>query len=328
MATPKLYTQLPGRGMRRAIAIAATRCRLWLGPDHLLAVDATTASEEYRRFYFRDIEAFVIRRTRGRAIANSILLFLALITVGPLLYFGRTEGSAGWLGAAMGFGALWTVLALINTLRGATCETKVRTAVQLEQLPSLGRLPIARKVLARLAPLITEAQGAATLEELSTAPWMSADAERGPAELRHEKSGVHYGLFAVLLADAVSTAVAYGFFRTAAATTMTISTISTLAGFLLCVFALIRQSGSDLPFAVRTITKSAFVFYLLSFAAGFAFTIIYAVRHPGEQVRTGLEIVNEPGFHTLAMTAAGVSAVIGIAGFVALRAPRRSRQDA
>jgi hypothetical protein len=328
-AAPKLYTRLPGRGIRRAIfAVAATRCGLWLGPDHLLAVDATTASEEYRRFYFRDIEAFVIRRTRGRASSNWILLVLALVTVGPLLVFWRTEGSTGWMVGALVLGAFWAALALLNTLRGATCETKIRTAVQLEHLPSLNRLPVARRVLARIVPIITDAQGAATPDELYSAPWMSADSARHPALLRHEKGHLHYGLFALLLTDAVSTAIAYGVSHGAVAASVAISTVATLLGFVLCIFALIRQGDSDLPDAVRLITRSALALYILSFGAGFTFSIIYAVRHPGQQVQTGLEIINEPGFQTIAMISAGLAAVIGVAGIVAMRAPRRTNPTA
>lgn len=328
MASPKLYTRLPGRGIRRAIfAVAATRCRLWLGPDHLLAVDATTASEEYRRFYYRDIEAFVIRRTGGRAMVNWVLLAVALISIGPLLYMWRAQGSAGWAIAAICLGSLWLLLALINTLRGAMCETKVRTAVQFEHLPSLGRLPAARKVLARLAPFISEAQGAATPEELAAAVWITGEDGPRPA-LRHERGHIHYAMFGTLLADGVLTFVAYGFFRAALQSFVPVSTLLTLTSFLLCIAALVRQSGTDLPTAPRAVTFSALGFNILGFATSFIFGILYAARHPGEQVRTGLEFVDEPGFQTVVLIAGVISAVIGLAGLAAMRAPRRPQPAA
>ena len=322
---PNSYVKLPGRGMRRAVlAVSTTRCRLWLGADHLLAVDSTTASEEYRRFYFRDIEAFVVRQTARRQVANWIFLFLALVSAAPLLYAWRTIASVGWLVGAVAAGAFWLILALVNTLRGPTVETKVRTAVHLEQLPSLNRLPVARRVLARLAPLITAAQGEATPEELSSAPWMTPETVRRATEpeFRQEKSTLYHVLFGLLVGDAVSTAVAYGFFASANAAIALISTLTTLIGFLLCVTAVMRQGESDLPGAVRVVTKSALIFYILSFVAGFVFTITYTISHPGQQVLTGAEIMDEPGFQTVAMIAAGISAVLGIAGFLAMRVPR------
>ena len=211
--TPNPYTKLPGRGLRRvAVAISATRCRLWLAADHLLAVDFTIASEDYRRFYFRDIEAFVIRRTARRQVWNWVFLVLILLTAGPFsIGVAHRRASGGFLIAALSIAAFWLAFILINTLRGATCQTHIRTAVQFEQLPSLGRLPVARKVLARLQPLIVAAQGAATPEELAAAPWMAAvQAKRRLAARRSgDKGRLHSALFALLIAEAILTGVFY-----------------------------------------------------------------------------------------------------------------------
>jgi hypothetical protein len=169
------YTKLPGRGLRRtAFGVTATRCRLWLGTDHLLAVDFTVATEEYRRFYFRDIEAFVIRQTKSRAISNWVLGVLLALTAGPFLIVWYSDRTTGLLVASISIAIFWSIFIAINTLRGATCQTHIRTAAQTEFLPTLGRLPVARKVLVRLQPLIVAAQGQATLEELAAAPWMGA----------------------------------------------------------------------------------------------------------------------------------------------------------
>jgi hypothetical protein len=169
------YKKLPGRGMRSSFGfIGVTRCSLWLGEDHLLAVDATIGSEEYRRFYFRDIEAFIIRRTAKRQIVNWVLTALALLTAGPFLLAWSSDRSAGPLVGAIGCALFWLLFILINTLRGATCQTHIRTAAQVEELPSLNRVPVARKTLARMQPQIISAQGHATPEELVAAPWIAA----------------------------------------------------------------------------------------------------------------------------------------------------------
>ena len=93
--TAHRYQKLPGRGLRYAFGVTATRCRLWLGDDHLLAVDSTLINEEYRRFYFCDIEAFIIRQTARRQIINWVFVVLALITASPFLIAWNSERTAG-----------------------------------------------------------------------------------------------------------------------------------------------------------------------------------------------------------------------------------------
>jgi hypothetical protein len=155
------YKKLPGTGLRRVgfISLAASRSRLYLGTDHLLSADSMYGSETYKRFYFRDIQAFTVRRTPWGLV--SVLIFGGLLGLSAL----------GLLSAdpvTFGFGTVFTVLFslfflafLIQQLvRGGTCRTWVQTAVQTEELPSLNRVNTSRKVLARLQPLILAAQPA------------------------------------------------------------------------------------------------------------------------------------------------------------------------
>ena len=62
------YRKLPGIGRD-----VATYSRLYLGPGHLLVVNSTGFTESYKRFYFQDIQAIVLCRTRSRLIWNIIL---------------------------------------------------------------------------------------------------------------------------------------------------------------------------------------------------------------------------------------------------------------
>ena len=325
-ATANPYIKLPGRGLRRvAVAVSATRCRLWLAPDHLLAVDFTVASEDYRRFYFRDIEAFVLRRTAVRQVWNWVFLVLALLTAGPFLIGWRGEGSGGLLIAALSIAAFWLAFILINTLRGPTCETHIRTAVQFEQLPSLGRLPVARKVLARLQPLIVAAQGAATPEELDAAPWTAADpakAAEARRPIRTDKGNLHSALFGLLIVEAILTAVFYVIYQQALSTA---GMLAMLGGFIVCVVALMRQAATDLSNGVRLFAKWALGYYILKCIIGFIYTMIFAVSHPGTPVITGLEIVGEPGFAIVSLASVGIGAIIGLAGLTQVLAHRRSR---
>jgi hypothetical protein len=141
------------RGKSFLTALRAPRQSLWIGEDHLLSVDSASYSEEYKRFYFRDIQAVFICPTGRRAVWNGILAALLIM---HLLVFG-------WFGApAVILAIVAVVLAIpliINNLFGPACRVYLRTAVQVEELPSLSRLPRARRVLDRIRPLITAVQG-------------------------------------------------------------------------------------------------------------------------------------------------------------------------
>ncbi len=327
MATePISYIKLPGRGLRRAIAaISATRCRLWLGPDHLLAVDSTIASESYRRFYFRDIEGFVTRRTAGRQVWNWALFAAVLITAGPFVAFWYTSGeSTVPLAEAAVIAAFWLVFILINTFRGPTCQTHVRTAVQLEQLPSLSRLPVALKVLEIVRPSIEEAQGRLTEEEYLAAPWVAPDhaavARFGPvkpttAPVTRASTKPHAFLISLLLAEAVLAGLAFALRKEPL---FALGMIVTLCGFIACIVALVRQAGRTLPSGLRTLPKIALAFYILEMIAGFVFTVMFSVNHVGTPVLTGLEIIGEPGFPEVSLVSGIIAGVLGLVGLALL----------
>lgn len=135
---------------------ALARHRLWEGPDHLLMVTSWPTGEGYKRFFFRDIQAIIIRKTMRRMIVNIVLFLLALITAGPMLAFG--DGDSGVMvggGVVAGF---WLIFILVNSLLGPTCETRIQTAIQTESITSLVRLRTALKVLGRVQPHIVQAQ--------------------------------------------------------------------------------------------------------------------------------------------------------------------------
>lgn len=156
----KEYRRLPGRGVRRQGIARMGRTRLWLGRDHLLQVDSQSFAEEYKRFFFRDIQAVIIRKTANGMITNIVLAGLATLPLVAALGLSLESGFGD--GAAIAWWIIGGVISgflLANTLMGPTCLCHMKTAVQTEELPSLRRIRRARKVLARVRPLIAEAQG-------------------------------------------------------------------------------------------------------------------------------------------------------------------------
>ena len=152
------YRRLPGRGLRRQgfISISRAYCTLWLGPDHLLSVDNHVFTEDYKRFYFQDIQAIITQKTQRGTVWNIILAILTgLFGFLALTQKEGMEAEIAWLLVA----GLWGLILLLNWLRGPTCICHIFTAVQQETLPSLDRLKKAEKALHILRQHIREAQG-------------------------------------------------------------------------------------------------------------------------------------------------------------------------
>jgi len=152
-----MYRRLPGRGTSLAHYV-----RLFQGPDHLLQVSSTGFSELYKRFYFRDIQAITIRKTDW---ANLWTLVFGIFTLGFfLLGFDATGGGRIALWSFAGFFLLWLA---IHLFLGPACICHVRTAVQVERLPTLRRIKAARKTINRLRPFIVQTQGQLSADDLA-----------------------------------------------------------------------------------------------------------------------------------------------------------------
>jgi hypothetical protein len=132
-----------------------------MGKDHLLNISEGPYSEEYKRFYFRDIQAITVCITQRRAVWNAVLSLLTVATFGTLQMF-----TSSVVAVAVCLGVFGVPL-LVNNIRGTTCVVYLRTLVQTEELSSLNRLRKAQRILDRIRPLISTAQGQLTTEEIS-----------------------------------------------------------------------------------------------------------------------------------------------------------------
>jgi hypothetical protein len=172
----KEYQRLTRAATRGFVGI--TRASLWLGSDHLLCVETTGYSEIYKRFYFRDIEAIVVRATTSRNIWTmvwAVVVFLFLI-------FGFANDTPG-KEICFSIAGLAALALVINLVRGPTCTCEIRTLVQTEKLP-LSRIRKVRKFLDRVRPLIASAQGQLTPEEVTarfSEPPLAAPTPAAPA---------------------------------------------------------------------------------------------------------------------------------------------------
>jgi hypothetical protein len=145
---PQTYQKLPGA--RRTPFRQAT---LWLAPDHILSVDSHRFSEEYKRYYLKDIQAIIVRQTgstaMGKAIDLVFAIFLALLALSAWRLQSRSTAIAGGL-ILIGF--------VIFKSLGRRCACQLITAVSRDKLPSLNRLATAEKALRIIEPLVQESQ--------------------------------------------------------------------------------------------------------------------------------------------------------------------------
>jgi hypothetical protein len=165
----KEYQRLTRARSRSAFgAVSVSRSSLWLGKDHLLGIDSSGYTESYKRFYFRDIQAVTVVATKRRTVWNGALLVPMVICLAglanALFSLPRKEGAV--IVTWVIFAAVFAVPLLINNLLGPTCTCYLRTAVQIEELPSLSRVRRARKVLDRVRPFIIAVQGELPPEEI------------------------------------------------------------------------------------------------------------------------------------------------------------------
>ncbi|MFM2081520.1 MAG: hypothetical protein RL380_211 [Verrucomicrobiota bacterium] len=285
------YQKLPGSGTRRegnflhTISIAS--CRLWQGDDHLLQVETgRNFIEQYRRFYYRDIQAFVVRRTLHGTLATVFMAVFALLFV---LWAFVSRTTVGFT-ANLILAGLFAVMFLVNFLAGPTCRCHLKTAVQFEELPSLRRVKRARKVITRLRAPIAQAQGEIPREQLAVQydellarhGWHAREivGQTNPADAvatvpYHSRS--HHFLFCALLVAALMSAL-HIFFP--GMTIVLLSALMTATVDGLTVVALIRQRGTDLPAAVGRVTWAVAAWAGLEMLIGYAlFIIVSANRH-------------------------------------------------
>src|SRR5206468_3181022 len=99
-----------------------SRASLWLGQDHVLVVKSQGYSEVYTRFYFNDIQGFLIYKTVTGKVLNIVWGLIAALFAGYCLegIFVRQSDFASY---ANGFlGGVFPLLLIIGLAKGPTCR--------------------------------------------------------------------------------------------------------------------------------------------------------------------------------------------------------------
>jgi hypothetical protein len=280
------YTRMPG-GLRGFVR----KSSLWEGSDHLLLVRGTRFAEEYRRFYYRDIEALVVQKcARTGSIGWWLVNLTACAVAVPMVFV------PGFPKAPTGAIALLTVLLLLVRLVIAvrySCRCVVQTAVSREELPSLQRTWTAKKALGRLREKIAEVQGvlsedaggllASTEAEATVAPGNASDKARSqtPPTRPNAARSVNLAIaaFALLLVDA---AQAFSVVTGPAAvgslwsSVLIVALVITTGG--LTVFSLLGTNGLRSLRKLRALLLTALIFEGLDIYFGMVLGSLYSIE--------------------------------------------------
>lgn len=338
----KEYHRLPGRGRKRGgflLTVARIRARLWAGKDHLLLVYNSGYTEDYKRFYYRDIQAVVTRKTGRGVVWSTVLGLFAVFFAALSSTTGKDAAVVFWVIAGSFFALL-----LANILRGPTCITHLQTAVSREELPSLDRLRKANKVIERLRPLIEAAQGTISREEMraraTAATGLPRSESRGgpvaPAAKAFTPYGgrIHAALFSLLLVDGAASAA--NIFITSMALDLVGSALM-MAISILIIISLAKQHDSGMGKGLRTVTWSSLAYVCLMFAMSYAFFVSLFVTNPevaqkmNEQwamlrMMSSLSPFDKPFLMFLYIFSIVCSVPLGIAGLALLGPFRREER--
>ena len=274
------HKRLPGKatGLYR-------RVRLWLEHDHLLAVESNTYQESYQRYYFKDIQGILIRKTARGKILNGLvgvptaLAGLKLMTI--------WHGDSLWVWFWGLIGGFLLVLLLGNIFQGPTCVTHIRDPDLTAKLPSLHRLRTARKVRDSLRFLVELEQGRLDRGQIRQAapPPQSAmpttkgnsraagrSSEHGPASPAYA-GWAHWMLLACCLVLA-GFLILYLYSNGPAMAGAGLLLAATL--LVVNTFALAKQAGSSAPPGVKAFAWSVLGLLFVTMGVGY-FGMLFAL---------------------------------------------------
>jgi hypothetical protein len=145
------YRKLPGA--RHGIISGAS---LWLGIDHILHVKNTRFAEDYRRYYFSDIQAIYLQRTARFAPPPLVVIAVILGLLAILVLSITRHGLAVELG--------WIFLLFLSAYAAwlcmfRSCICSIQTALGTDRLSCLHRVTAARAAVDRISDHVLTAQG-------------------------------------------------------------------------------------------------------------------------------------------------------------------------
>ena len=325
MAEPFHYKKLPGH--RRGFLGSAS---VWAGPDHLLLVRSLRFREEYKRYYFRDIQALVMAKApRFHISMRAALLGLAWLIAYAALSSAARPPALDGLTTGLRAIAAALLLAWIIVSAFFSCRCRIYTAVSRDELFSLYRTWTARRFLRRVQPHIQQAQG------LPESSWAQALESRaiGPAETPQQPTPplspppaafsaapIFGALTACLIADALWNLLTL---HSTERWALIINSVLTLieAGVAIAVIVQHyrgRARGAMQKLAIATLVVMGIFFYVQPLTAAF----MAGVRASAGKQSTAVVSLTNPQLRGVDAVLAGALGLIGLG--ILLAGPKNS----
>jgi len=322
------YRKLPGH--RRGILRGAS---LWVGSDHLLLVRSVRFREEYKRFYFRDIQAITVADApRFHISTRAIWIAWAWVVLYAFVQglISRVP-SMGWVPSALFLSsAIGVVLAWVYVSAERSCRCRIRTAVSHDELLSVYRRWHARRLLAQMEPLILAAQGGTIPEGWAESVEPAVEVEKPRAamaalpvearrpEVEETRSATSLTFVGSLLADGVLN------FATLSMYTRTLQWIwyglsAVEVGSAILIFVQHYRgvlSASMQKLAIATLIATGCVFYLRQVLAS-------VPSAAGKVALNPALVTTTPGYMVMREVDGGLTLVLGVVGLVLLIGGRR-----
>lgn len=295
------YRRLPGS------AGLIFRQRLWLGPDHLLLVSSNVLVQEYRRFYFGDIQGLVVAEVENAARFYGMVLsgIAGAVTLG---LFAANHSVWG------GLCGLTAACLLIFTMTRPLVRCVLKTRVSTQHLSPVKQLESARRFASILRTEIEKYQGPLPAEWLADHPHVEGPTV--PPALHPYRGEMHWVAFAAMFALALLTPLRLRFHNGAIGNILA----GTHIGMILCaVIAAVKQHGSRVSSVARAAIALTLAWAAVSYVAEItivATDVQAAVRNP-----MGFEYWRDP-ISDIAVANAVAYTVFGIIGVFAMLSHR------
>ena len=236
------------------------------------------------------------RKTVSGKIYNGLLGAVTTLLLLPAIHL---DG-----GASIFFyctAAFFIIILVVNWLMGPTCQTRLRTAVQQETLPSLHRLKTATRVMDQLRLLIQAEQGKLTRESLLKGLPQIQKRDQNPVAPKKKpslstasghaswrpKGRLHIYLMTLLFARTLL-GLSEFYVNHMALTVVDMGIF--LALFILAIIFLVRQYDPPRHTGMLVVAWSAVAYVGLSAISGYAIFIGMAFRDPNAMLNQWKQI--------------------------------------
>ncbi len=140
--------------------------QIWKAEDHfLISHQRSPFLEEYRRYYFKDIQYITVCKTKAGYIMYSVISLLLLLSLGGIVFFYIEKMEEGVIVFEIISAALFIILLFIIIFCGSSSKTVIKTIAGDDKEAFRGFYRKTLKVVKLMKEQITEAQGAMPVKE-------------------------------------------------------------------------------------------------------------------------------------------------------------------